>query len=107
MHEDAMAQELCLRRLAGERQHLEGQVVGETDTVFIKFSNCHVQNSHPIGIHQRPLIILLFVAAAVFFGLSLVLMVFSLFFSVWEIQFSTTALTILLRDLEDKEVSGK
>lgn len=44
--------------------------------------------------------------AAVFFCLSLLLMVVSLFFSVWEIQFSTTALTILLRDLEDKEKSG-
>jgi hypothetical protein len=42
---------------------------------------------------------------AVFFGLSLVLMVISLFFSVWEIHISTTTLSILLRDLEDKKLS--
>lgn len=42
---------------------------------------------------------------AVFFGLSLVLMVVSLFFSVWEIHISTTTLSILLRDLEDKNLS--
>jgi hypothetical protein len=45
-------------------------------------------------------------AAAVFFGLSLVLMVLSLFFSVWEIHISTTTLSILLRDLEGKNLSG-
>jgi len=44
-------------------------------------------------------------AGALFFGLSLVLMVVSLFFSVWEIHISTTTLSILLRDLEDKNLS--
>jgi len=42
---------------------------------------------------------------AVFFGLSLVLMVVSLFFSVWEIHISTTTLSILLRDLEEKNLT--
>ncbi len=39
-------------------------------------------------------------SAALFFGLSLLLMIVSLFLSVWEIHISTVALKILLRDLE-------
>jgi len=39
-------------------------------------------------------------SAALFFGLSLLLMIASLFLSVWEIHISTVALKILLRDLE-------
>ena len=64
MHEDAMAHDLCLRRLAGDQQYNEERMEGEV-AVFMIFSNSLNHNSHPVGIHQRPLIILLFVAAAV------------------------------------------
>ena len=64
MHEDAMAHDLCLRRFSGEQQYNEERMQGEA-AVFMTFSNSLHQNSHPVGIHQRPLIILLFVAAAV------------------------------------------
>ncbi len=64
MHEDAIAHELCLIRLAGEQQYNEGRREGEV-AVFMSFSHSLRQRSHPVGIHQRPLVILLFVAAAV------------------------------------------
>lgn len=44
--------------------------------------------------------------AAALFGVSLLLMCGSLFFSIWEIHISTGALKILLQDIEDKE-SGR
>lgn len=46
-------------------------------------------------------------AGAVLFGISLVAMVVSLFFSIWEIHISAGALTILLQDLRRKSIEQK